>query len=92
MTTVAPDNHGCGASGVERESASDLALIFCLSTANWSMSFFISVAALDNQGHESLFAYPEVRCDSAGCGAPASALSATRPESPSAAKDVEDEK
>src|SRR5437868_5074906 len=55
-------------------------------------SFFISVAALDNQGHESLFAYPEVRCDSAGCGAPASALSATRPESPSAAKDVEDEK
>jgi hypothetical protein len=55
-------------------------------------SFFISVAALDSRGHESLFAYPEVRCDSAGCGAPASALSATRPESPSAAKDVEDEK
>ena len=54
-------------------------------------SFFISVAALDDQGHESLFAYPEVRCDSTGCGAPASALSATVPQSPSAAKDVEDD-
>src|SRR5207302_8252579 len=51
-------------------------------------SFFISVAALDDKGHESLFAYPEVRCDSAGCGAPASAVSATSPQNQSApAKD-----
>jgi hypothetical protein len=30
-------------------------------------AFFVSVAAVDSQGHESLFAYPEFRCDSAGC-------------------------
>jgi Zn-dependent M28 family amino/carboxypeptidase len=33
-------------------------------------SFFISVATVDGKGHESLFAYPEVRCDSAGCAVP----------------------
>ena len=55
-------------------------------------SFFISVAALDDQGHESLFAYPEVRCDSASCGAPANAFSATSPQPQSApAKDDEDD-
>ena len=30
-------------------------------------SFFVSVAAVDAAGHESLFAYPEYRCDTAGC-------------------------
>jgi hypothetical protein len=30
-------------------------------------SFFISVAAVDAQGHESLFAYPEYRCDASSC-------------------------
>jgi hypothetical protein len=30
-------------------------------------SFFISVASVDQQGHESLFAYPELRCDSTQC-------------------------
>jgi acetylornithine deacetylase/succinyl-diaminopimelate desuccinylase-like protein len=30
-------------------------------------SFFVSVAAVDAQGHESLFAYPEYRCDTSGC-------------------------
>lgn len=30
-------------------------------------SFFISVASVDKAGHESLFAYPELRCDSTHC-------------------------
>ena len=30
-------------------------------------NFFISVASVDQQGHESLFAYPELRCDSTHC-------------------------
>jgi peptidase M28-like protein len=30
-------------------------------------SFFISVASVDAKGHESLFAYPELRCDSTQC-------------------------
>jgi Peptidase family M28 len=34
-------------------------------------SFFITVSALDDVGHESLFAWPEFRCDAAGCVAPA---------------------
>lgn len=39
-------------------------------------SFFISVAAVDAAGHESLFAYPEYRC-SASCVVPAGALNVT---------------
>jgi len=34
-------------------------------------SFFISISAVDDVGHESLFAWPEYRCDAAGCVAPA---------------------
>jgi peptidase M28-like protein len=30
-------------------------------------AFFVSVAAVDASGHESLFAYPEYRCDGSGC-------------------------
>jgi hypothetical protein len=30
-------------------------------------AFFVSVAAVDAQGHESLFAYPEYRCDATSC-------------------------
>lgn len=30
-------------------------------------AFFISVAAVDAAGHQSLFAYPEYRCDSTSC-------------------------
>jgi hypothetical protein len=30
-------------------------------------AFFVSVAAVDARGHESLFAYPEYRCDSTSC-------------------------
>jgi len=37
-------------------------------------SFFVSVAAVDKKGHESLFAYPEYRCDAAGCVVPPGAL------------------
>lgn len=45
-------------------------------------SFFISVAAVDQQGHESLFAYPEVRCDATSCAIPANAFNVTAPLPP----------
>jgi hypothetical protein len=40
-------------------------------------SFFISVSAQGEGGHESLFAYPEYRCDASGCVVPAGALNIT---------------
>ena len=43
-------------------------------------SFFVSVSTVDSVGHESLFAWPEVRCDSNGCAIPAYAAAfATAP-------------
>jgi hypothetical protein len=30
-------------------------------------SFFISAASVDKAGHESLFTYPEIRCDTSSC-------------------------
>ena len=39
--------------------------------------FFVSVAAVDGAGHESLFAYPEYRCDAAGCAVQAGSLDVT---------------
>jgi hypothetical protein len=33
-------------------------------------SFFVSVSTVDSNGHESLFAWPEVRCDSSSCVIP----------------------
>ena len=30
-------------------------------------AYFVSVAAVDSAGHESLFAYPEYRCDASSC-------------------------
>jgi hypothetical protein len=42
-------------------------------------SFYISVASVDKQGHESLFAYPEVRCDSGSCAIPSYAFDVTAP-------------
>lgn len=39
--------------------------------------YFISVAAVDAAGHESLFAYPEYRCDGSGCIVPPAALNIT---------------
>jgi Peptidase family M28 len=42
-------------------------------------SFFVSIAAVDKLGHESLFAYPELRCDSTSCVVPANALNVTAP-------------
>src|SRR6516162_175174 len=33
-------------------------------------SFFVSVSTVDSAGHESLFAWPEVRCDSGSCVIP----------------------
>jgi hypothetical protein len=41
-------------------------------------SFFVSVAAVDSKGHESLFAYPEFRCDATACAIPAGALDVTK--------------
>ena len=40
-------------------------------------AFFISVSALGNGQHESLFAYPEYRCDASGCKVPDGALDIT---------------
>jgi hypothetical protein len=40
-------------------------------------AFFVSVAAVDAQGHESLFAYPEYRCDATGCAIEPDALNLT---------------
>jgi hypothetical protein len=45
-------------------------------------SFYISVSAVDKQGHESLFAYPEVRCDSNNCAIPSYAYDVTAPLPP----------
>jgi hypothetical protein len=42
-------------------------------------SFYISVAAVDRNGHESLFAYPEVRCDANSCAIPSYAFDVTAP-------------
>ncbi|HME90579.1 MAG TPA: M20/M25/M40 family metallo-hydrolase [Myxococcaceae bacterium] len=39
--------------------------------------FFVSVAAVDAAGHESLFAYPEYRCTPGGCTVPAGAMDVT---------------
>lgn len=39
-------------------------------------SSFVSAAAVDRRGHESLFAWPEVRCDSSACVIPAYATPA----------------
>jgi len=56
-------------------------------------SFFISVASVDKLGHESLFAYPEVRCDSTSCAIPANAFNVTAPlpPPPPAKDDAEDD-
>jgi hypothetical protein len=42
-----------------------------------SAIFYISVAAVDAVGHESLFAYPEYRCDTTSCVVPSDALNVT---------------
>lgn len=42
-----------------------------------SRPYFVSVATVDGRGHESLFAYPEYRCDSSGCAVPQGALNIT---------------
>jgi hypothetical protein len=39
--------------------------------------YFVSIAAVDAGGHESLFAYPEYRCDGRGCAVPPGALDIT---------------
>jgi hypothetical protein len=58
------------AAGAHAVSPADLGL-------SGAKAFFISVAAVDAQGHESLFAYPEYRCDSTSCVVPAAALNVT---------------
>jgi hypothetical protein len=40
-------------------------------------AFYISVAAVDAGGHESLFAYPEYRCDTTSCVVPPDSLDVT---------------
>lgn len=41
-------------------------------------TFFVSVATVDAEGHESLFAYPELRCDESGCAVQDGSLEVTR--------------
>lgn len=43
-------------------------------------SFFVSVAAADEHGHESLFAYPEFRCDATNCIVQPGSLDIIAPE------------
>ena len=43
-------------------------------------AFFVSVAAVDAAGHESLFAYPEYRCDPTSCVVQAGSLDVTAVE------------
>jgi Zn-dependent M28 family amino/carboxypeptidase len=59
-----------GAQTSAAPSAADLAV-------DPSNPYFVSVAAVDAAGHESLFAYPEYRCDAGGCVVPAAALNVT---------------
>jgi Zn-dependent M28 family amino/carboxypeptidase len=40
-------------------------------------AFYVSVAAVNAAGHESLFAYPEYRCDSTSCVVPPGSLNIT---------------
>jgi hypothetical protein len=55
-------------------------------------SFFVSVASVDKVGHESLFAYSEIRCDSTACKIPAYANNFREPlPPPPPAKDPADE-
>ena len=53
-------------------------------------SFFISAASVDKGGHESLFAYPEIRCDSNSCVAPPHSRNVNAPMLPPG-KDPDDE-
>lgn len=43
-----------------------------------SGSYYVSVAAVDVGGHESLYAYPEYRCNSSSCSVPSGSLDVTR--------------
>jgi hypothetical protein len=54
-------------------------------------SFFVSVATVDSKGHESLFAWPEVRCDSSSCAIPSYAKPTTVIPRSSPDYNVEDE-
>jgi hypothetical protein len=55
------------------------------------VSFFVSVASVDKLGHESLFAYSEVRCDTTECKIPQYAGKFREPMPPPApAKDPAD--
>jgi hypothetical protein len=40
-------------------------------------SYYVSVAAVDAAGHESLYAYPEYRCSSYSCRVPSGSLDVT---------------
>jgi hypothetical protein len=39
--------------------------------------FYLSIASMDDDGHESLFAYPEIRCTASNCAAPTDASEIT---------------
>jgi len=54
-------------------------------------SFYVSVATVDSVGHESLFAWPEVRCDSSSCVIPSYAKATPTIPRSSPEYNVEDE-
>src|SRR5215472_2111031 len=54
-------------------------------------SFYVSVATVDSIGHESLFAWPEVRCDSSSCVIPSYAKATPTIPRSSPEYNVEDE-
>jgi len=54
-------------------------------------SFFVSVSTVDSAGHESLFAWPEVRCDSSACAIPPYAATSVPTPSATDNQDVDDD-
>ncbi len=56
-----------------RVMAAGTTLTTALAAADAQDPIYVSVAAVDADGHESLFAYPELRCDPTGCAPPADA-------------------
>src|SRR5215471_2355639 len=54
-------------------------------------SFFVSLSTVDSAGHESLFAWPEVRCDSSACAIPPYAATSVPTPSATDNQDVDDD-
>jgi hypothetical protein len=81
--TGAPDHYVVGARKVtdnlyaKRVRIGSTGAVLSPTALGVSGEYYVSVAAVDAKGHESLFAYPELRCDADGCAAPPDALNIT---------------